>query len=259
MTATKTDHPENALRDALANSALFASLALCFRYPQADAASTLTALLEEVPQTWREALNNLSQRMDEVTETRFLQLFGSGGLCRDTESAYVNNRPMGGLLADLSGFYVAFGFPVNVAPTSGRQDNAGWKPALQGGVPLDHIATELSFLSFLFAKEAHAHFLDSAEAVEICQQGRALFLREHLGTWIGSFASAVAERAPDTFHAQAAVLAAEAVRNGVLECWSHGVLNVIPNTPTPQHSNTPTLQFCDSCPAACGTEEEEWA
>lgn len=243
MISTITNPTQDALCDALANSALFESLALCFRYPQADAASTLTALLEEVPQTWREALSNLSQRIDEVAETRFLQLFGSGGLCRDTESAYVNNRPMGGLLADLSGFYVAFGFP---------HDNGG-------GVPPDHIATELSFISFLFAKEAHAHFLDNAEAVEICQQGRALFLREHLGTWIGSFAPTVAERAPDTFHAQAAVLAAEAVRNGVMECWSHGVLNVIPNTPTPQHSNTPTLQFCDSCPAACGSDEEGWA
>jgi len=254
MTATKTDHTEDALGEALAHAALFESLALCFRYPQADAASTLAALLEEAPQIWREALSNLSQRMNEVTETRFLQLFGSGGLCRDTESAYVNNRPMGGLLADLSGFYVAFGFPVNVAPTSCQQDIAGWKPALQGGVPLDHVATELSFISFLFAKEAHAHFLGNAEAVEICQQGRALFLREHLGTWIGSFASTVAERAPDTFHAQAAVLCAEAVRESMGQ-WGNGATPSLPLTHLPVDPWT----LCDSCPAACGPDEEEWA
>ncbi|MCS6862154.1 MAG: hypothetical protein NZT92_17760, partial [Abditibacteriales bacterium] len=110
MTSTTTNLTQDTLRDALAHAALFEALALCFRYPQADVAATLTALLAEVPPTWREALNDLSQRVDEVTETRFLQLFGSGGLCRDTESAYVSNRPMGGLLADLSGFYVAFGF-----------------------------------------------------------------------------------------------------------------------------------------------------
>lgn len=238
MTETTTQPTHDALRDALAHAALFESLALCFRYPQADTAATLTALLAEVPPSWREALSNLSQRLDEVTESRFLQLFGSGGLCRDTESAYVSNRPMGGLLADLSGFYVAFGFP---------HDN-------DGGVPLDHIATELSFVSFLFAKEAHARFLDNAAAVEICQQGRGRFLQGHLGIWIGSFASTVAERAPDTLHAQAAMLAAEAVRDIVNDEWSKvNALPIIHHPPSVIDQDS-----CFACPAACGAEEE-WA
>ncbi|MCS6860841.1 MAG: molecular chaperone TorD family protein, partial [Abditibacteriales bacterium] len=128
-------------------------------------------------------------------------------------------------------------------------------PASSSGAPPDHIATELSFIAFLFAKEAHAHFAGDAAAVEICQQGRTAFLREHLGMWVGSFASTVAVRAPDTFYAQAAVLTAEAVREMVKGQGS--IVNALPLVN--QQPSTVDDDACFACPAACGSDEEEWA
>ena len=69
-------------------------------------------------------------------------------------------------LADIAGFYRAFG--VEVEPGSER---------------VDHIAAELEFMHLLAVKEALAKARDETEKAEICRDGAASFLRDHLGRW----------------------------------------------------------------------------
>jgi TorA maturation chaperone TorD len=78
-------------------------------------------------------------------------------------------------MADISGFYRAFGFQVG-----GEQRE---RP--------DHLASELEFLYVLSLKEAYAAQQGIDEHVEVCVEARHAFLRDHLGRWIGLFAQSV--------------------------------------------------------------------
>ncbi len=82
-------------------------------------------------------------------------------------------------MADISGFYRAFGFQVG-----GEQHE---RP--------DHLATELEFLYILSLKEAYAAEQGIDEHVEVCVEARRAFLRDHLGRWIGLFAQSVSRSA----------------------------------------------------------------
>ena len=82
-------------------------------------------------------------------------------------------------MADISGFYRAFGFQVG-----GEQRE---RP--------DYLGTELEFLYVLSLKEAYAAEQGIEEHVEVCVEARRLFLRDHLGRWIGLFAQSIAHGA----------------------------------------------------------------
>jgi TorA maturation chaperone TorD len=73
------------------------------------------------------------------------------------------------VLADIAGFYRAFGFEVR-----------GERP--------DHAAPELEFAALLCAKEAYARLCGEDEGAETCAQARARFLDEHLLGWLPAFA-----------------------------------------------------------------------
>jgi len=80
------------------------------------------------------------------------------------------------LLADLQGFYRAFGL---------RTD--GERP--------DHIATELNFLHVLCLKQAAAFERGMTEQATVCEDARILFLKEHVLPWYASVCDLVRERA----------------------------------------------------------------
>ncbi|MBW7906548.1 MAG: molecular chaperone TorD family protein [Phycisphaerae bacterium] len=86
------------------------------------------------------------------------------------------------VLADITGFYRAFGVDV-----SSRQPQ---RP--------DHIVLELEFVAILLGKLADA-FGDGAasERVDVCQRALASFMRDHLTTWLAGFGQLVARRAED--------------------------------------------------------------
>jgi len=80
------------------------------------------------------------------------------------ETSYETSGPGAGLpqqLADIAGFYLAFGFRA-----------ARERP--------DHLETEGEFLSLLYVKEAYARISDDPANAEVCSEGRAKFLGEHL-------------------------------------------------------------------------------
>ena len=68
-------------------------------------------------------------------------------------------------MADIAGFYRAFGFEVS-----------GERP--------DHIVPELEFVALLLVKEAYARMSGQGEPAEVCSTARKTFLQEHLGVWL---------------------------------------------------------------------------
>lgn len=95
-------------------------------------------------------------------------------------------------LADISGFYKAFGLDVSKDDTGNR-----W----------DHIAVELEFLHFLSYKQAYAIENHGAEEQNACLAAKKKFLNAHIGRWIQAFSKSVARKSPAGFYWQIAKLA----------------------------------------------------
>nr|BAL57380.1 cytoplasmic chaperone TorD [uncultured Acetothermia bacterium]BAL58896.1 cytoplasmic chaperone TorD [Candidatus Acetothermum autotrophicum] len=92
-------------------------------------------------------------------------------ICPIYEVEYDRNRAVsqGPTLADIAGFYRAFGLELAVSE----------RP--------DHMALELEFMSVLAYKEALALQNDLREHAEICRDAQKKFLEAHLGRWVGVF------------------------------------------------------------------------
>lgn len=84
------------------------------------------------------------------------------------------------LLADIAGFYRAFGLqPLNA--TTER---------------VDHISVECEFMYYLLLKQAHALQEGQVENAATCARAAEQFLKEHLGSWAPSFAMRLSKYAP---------------------------------------------------------------
>lgn len=104
--------------------------------------------------------------------------------CPPTETTHTSDTPGHGLtrnveLADIAGFYRAFGVDLNEQTER-----------------VDCIAAELEFLQLVAAKQAIAleaqHLQGDASAgeqVAICQDAAIAFLKDHLTRWAGRFAT----------------------------------------------------------------------
>lgn len=88
------------------------------------------------------------------------------------------------LLADLAGFYRAFGVEAG-----------------EGDRRTDHLPVELEFAGLLCLKEAVARAKGWGEKAELCRSARARFLSEHLARWTDVFAEALARKAPGSYYA----------------------------------------------------------
>lgn len=107
------------------------------------------------------------------------------------------------LLADIAGFYRAFGLELTPATTD----------------RVDHIAFEAEFYAVLCAKETYARHHQLPE-LDQCLEAQKKFLREHLGRWTPSFSRRVERHSAEPFYA----FAARRLRETVLaECARHGV------------------------------------
>ena len=123
---------------------------------------------------WIEAL------IDAVDEVRTLEqaglaaeyarLFDGAVACPINETAYVR-RDKGAILADLCGFYRAFGF----------------EPAAGTGEKADHLVTELEFLGLLQVMLARACETGHREQRRVAQSALVAYCTDHLAEWIGAF------------------------------------------------------------------------
>lgn len=81
------------------------------------------------------------------------------------------------VLADIAGFYRAFGFQV-----------AGERP--------DHIVPELEFMALLHVKEAYALASSDEDGARVCADARRKFVQEHLGVWLPRLSQRIDEQVP---------------------------------------------------------------
>ncbi|MFW6184965.1 MAG: TorD/DmsD family molecular chaperone [Chloroflexota bacterium] len=131
--------------------------------------------------------------------------FGAAGsLGYETEYGLPHEYRQSQEMADIAGFYRAFGLNVGGAVRE--------RP--------DHVAVELEFMQVLALKEAYALETGSEEHVAICTDAQGKFLQDHLGRWIELLAQSVAHNAPGTLydalaHFAAAFVRADADRLGV--------------------------------------------
>ncbi len=108
----------------------------------------------------------------ETLQRAFCQTFGlSGSLCYETEYGLPHEFRMSQELADIAGFYRAFGVRCGGAVQE--------RP--------DHIAVECEFMHLLCLKEAWAAQQKRPDQMEICQDGERKFLGDHLGKWLPVF------------------------------------------------------------------------
>jgi nitrate reductase assembly molybdenum cofactor insertion protein NarJ len=151
-------------------------LSNAFLYPQ-------TSWLEELPEAQRilDALGvPSSQEIMEAAlsidlaalQAQYREAFGlTGSQCYETEFGLPHEFRQSQELADIAGFYRAFGFQAG----GSRHERP------------DHLAAELEFMYLLALKEAYALENGLVEQAGICQQAQCAFLRDHLGRWVGLF------------------------------------------------------------------------
>ena len=152
----------------------------------------------------------------------------TGPLCYETEFGLPHEFRVSQELADLSGFYRAFGFTLGGAVRE--------RP--------DHVAVELEFMHVLALKGWLAATEGDAAHAEACLQAQRMFLGEHLARWIDPFAKIIAEHAGGSPYMSlsrfaAGFIQADTERLGV----AAGGLEV--SRPTPFDPNF----SCDGCPA----------
>ena len=186
-------NPEpNELELAFCRAPLYSALALGFRPPTEEAIARLTtaqnaAALGEaaaiVDSDGKLGLVSLVQAVAHagaagasVLMASYRALFGHAarGPIPPYETEYGNEalfqQPQE--MADLMGFYRAFGLTVRV----------------EGHERCDHISCECEFLSFLALKEAYAFEHRDPDMLESSRKATRLFLRDHLGRFLPAFA-----------------------------------------------------------------------
>lgn len=175
-------------------------------------------------------LRALDKKDPDALRLRWGRLFEHGRVA-PYEMSYL--RPgLGGQtarLADVSGFFRAFGFRV-----------AHDRP--------DHCVAELEFAAFLAFGEARAHADGDTAGVDVFSDASAKFLRDHLGGWLDLFALRIRENDPEgpysaLAEAAACFVAAEATRRGV-EPYRPERVDVFPDDE--EDAEAPV---CAGCPA----------
>jgi TorA maturation chaperone TorD len=110
----------------------------------------------------------------------YSRLFLGAGLVPLREGGYGDGLRFAGQpfdIADLNGFYLAFGFELaQTAPS-----------------PPDHLGTEIEFVSLLHLKKAVALRNGQLRSTMIVDQAMAHFLEDHLGRWTAAFEAALQE------------------------------------------------------------------
>jgi nitrate reductase assembly molybdenum cofactor insertion protein NarJ len=122
---------------------------------------------EDLVRLLAQALDLAASAEKMALQAEFNRLFEGGMACPLTEATLVR-RDKGAILADLTGFYAAFGF----APRPGT----GERP--------DHAIAQLEFAGMLLARLAAAREAGDAPAVDVTQQALAALADDHISQWL---------------------------------------------------------------------------
>lgn len=235
----------------LFRGAVYQALALGFAYPSSAVLGQLKARWSELlntPLTWPEGVRQPFQQAadlvhateGEVLEGEHIRLFGPAGRCSLHETAYGDaGRLLGksATLADISGFYLAFG--LQPTPTDTH--------------PEDHIALELEFMSLLALKEAYALAEGWLEHLDVTREAQRKFVQDHFGTWIDAVGEQLRACDPHPFYAALGEALQRLARAEVAR------LHVTPVAISGQLTDPEMGGDAIRCPRACGGEQVESA
>lgn len=195
------EHLEERARD-------FALASMATAYPDDEFAETLRALGGALDA--HEALGPLVARLADVglddLRGHWIELFdhGKGSVSLyETEYGRMRGMSKGNDLADLAGFYHAFGLDLDATEVHEQHD---------------HVSVELEFYATLLAKERYLRDQSNDEGAEIVADARQKFLKDHLGGFVSALAGRVQE---DATYAALFGWAASLVRH---ECELAGVV-----------------------------------
>ncbi len=165
----------------LARAKEFALASLIASYPDDDLAELVRMLpLAEHPGAGQ--LQSYLARPGALDDLRsaYVELFERGGdraSLNETEYGRMAGMSKGSDLADIAGFYRAFG--VELDRSHGHETS-------------DHLAVELEFYALLLTKQAH--LVEDAEGTAVVLDARRKFLADHLGRFPAVVAARVAAK-----------------------------------------------------------------
>lgn len=174
----------------------------------------------------------------DVLDQQHARLFGHslrGRVC-PYETEYGGDAPFRQSqdLADISGYYIAFGL----------------EPGGSGGIErLDHAACEFEYFEFLCTKEAWAIQAGDAEMLEVTRKAACDFLGSHLGRFGVAFGATLSREDPEGFYGRLGDLCAALLKT---ECGRLG-LRVGPEfmeMRSTEDDGVPMACGSDSCPTA---------
>lgn len=224
------------LAETIARSACYKLLSLAFLPPGKTAPglfSGLDRIIADLPEDHRTALRPLilqAAGFEGPADGEYSRLFGVSLAATPYETEYdpLASVRKGHRLADLLGFYEAFGFRLS--------EDAKEFP--------DHIAVELEFMAVLLLKTAQAQLEGREEATAVCREATGKFLADHLGGWGMAFADRVEAATEDMFYRFAARLLRAFIR---AECRLLGVEALPPAASAPRDPGPLACPFVTEC------------
>jgi TorA maturation chaperone TorD len=194
---------ERLVQERLERASLYRLLGGALARPQgerlAELAEAAEALAPAVAAAVAEPLARFAAAARETDAAavcdEYVFLFDRGAKVPPYEGAWEEAPQLAGkaaLLADVAGFYAAFGLVPGEA-----------QPDVE-----DHIAAECEFMSALALKEAYALAESDDEGVAITSAAQSRFVGDHLGRWSGTFADALRDASPLPYYGAVADLLA---------------------------------------------------
>lgn len=200
------DHHRDATDDALARAVVYRALSIGFQAPTDEGLdrigvhqrfAVVAAALQRLDQPSHDGrltavgtrLTSLIAPSADGLATTFVRLFGHttrGLICAcETEYGADNTFHQPQQLADISGYYLAFGL----------------RPAAASDARADHVACQCEFMDFLNRKEAllFTACSDDDETLEVTRGAARTFLRDHLSRFGRAFATRVMIEDPEGF------------------------------------------------------------
>ncbi len=182
---------ERPIQERLERASLYRLLGGALARPRAErlaglaaAAETLAIVLEPAVAEPLVRFAAAARETDAVAVgDEYVFLFDRDAKVPPYEGAWEDAPQLAGkaaLLADVAGFYAAFGLVPGVA-----------EPDVE-----DHIAAECEFMSALALKEAYALAEGDHEGIVVTRAAQSRFVGDHLGRWSGTFADALRDASP---------------------------------------------------------------
>ena len=242
---------EEKAEKALLRSQMYQGLGAALLYPDKEFSVAVTSgrLFEEIERLLRRVLGSESEHLadewvriarkgmsSEDLVNAYQEVFTHtiSQVCPPCEMEYERTHvfQLTQQLADLSGFYKAFGA----------------QPVEKSGERVDHFSVEMEFMSWLTLKETYFIQEQKSEPQQIIVDGQRKFFKDHLGRWAPLFLQKVIKQQPPEFYrlvADAALLFLEFERN---------LLGVVPQElrdtdfqSTPEFEEEPICGLSESC------------